>query len=123
MAALRPSFIVLAIVCWLSASVSAQDEGVTTDAATPELVAPQLISGDAPQYPAGETTAAIVQLELTLDASGNVTASVITSSAGQAFDDAALAAAAQLKFSPAQKSGVAIPAVIPFSFELQPPAP
>jgi TonB family protein len=89
----------------------------------PDLVAPQLIGGDAPHYPEGETIAATVTLELTLDASGNVTASSVTQSAGAAFDQAALAAAAQLKFSPAQKSGVAIPAVIPFSFDFQPPLP
>jgi TonB family protein len=125
MAALR--LVILIALATLLASVtsitSAQDASATADAAVPELVAPQLITGDAPHYPEGETTAAVVLLELTLDASGNVTASTITQSAGNAFDNAALAAAAQLKFSPAQKNGVAIPAVIPFSFELAPPEP
>lgn len=128
MAALRLHISALVLFIASVPSIGHAQEGSATadvsgDAAVPELVAPQLISGDAPAYPDGETTAATVALELTLDASGNVTASTVTRSAGAAFDDAALAAAAQLKFSPAQKNGVAIAAVIPFSFAFEPPPP
>src|SRR5690348_17028281 len=90
---------------WLCAcpiSARAQDAGTSTpastDAAAPGLIAPVLISTEPPAYPQGATTAAIVQLELTLDAEGRVTHSTITQSAGEVFDDAALTAAAQLRF-------------------------
>src|SRR5262245_36216635 len=67
----------------------------------PELRAPELIEPVSPDYPAGASTACVVELELTLDASGAVIASSVTNSGGEAFDAAALAAAARLRFTPA----------------------
>lgn len=123
MAALRLHLTAITLLLLAAARASAQEPSATADAAVPELSAPQLIRGEPPSYPQGETAAASVELELTLDASGNVTAASVTRSAGAAFDDAALAAAAQLQFSPAQKDGAPIAAVIPFSFAFEPPPP
>lgn len=116
-----------ALLCACPISARAQDAGTSTpastDSAAPELIAPLLISTEPPPYPQGETTAATVQLELTLDAEGRVTHSTITQSAGDVFDDAALSAAAQLRFEPARRNGTAIAAVIPFELAFVPPEP
>lgn len=118
-------------VGWLitrSARGDAQDAAVpdSTDGGIPTtsaagLRAPELLEPSIPEYPGGETNAARVELELTLDASGAVTASEVVRSAGPAFDAAALAAAPRLRFSPAQRDGTPIAAVIPFAFEFEPP--
>lgn len=115
--------VVLLLAC-VPLRALAQDAGVVLEdpVAGPALVAPTLLEGAPPAYPQHETRAARVELELTLDAQGRVTTSHVTHSAGAAFDDAALAAAARLVFSPARKDGRAIAAVIPFHFEFAAPA-
>ncbi len=85
------------------------------------LRAPALVEPVTPEYPAGETAAALVELELTVDDSGVVIESRVITSGGAAFDAAALAAAPRLRFTPASRDGMAIPAVIPFAFEFAPP--
>jgi TonB family protein len=104
-----------------SAFGQAGDAGA--DAGGGELVAPVLIGAPEPEYPAGETRAASVLLELTLDASGAVTASDVVESDGATFDDAARAFAMRLHFSPALRNGVAIPARIPFRVDFAAPPP
>ena len=101
------------------------DESTTrTDAATAQdpvtgLRAPELVEPVVPAYPAGETSAAHVALELTIDASGTVISAEVASSGGAAFDRAALDAAARLRFTPAQRDGSAIEARIPFAFDFE----
>jgi TonB family protein len=125
-------FILTLIIGWLitcsaRGRAHAQDASVpdTSDGGTaaPGLVAPELVEPVTPEDPAGETTAARVELELTLDASGLVTASQVVTSGGERFDAAAIAAAPRLRFKPAFRDGKPIPAVIPFVFEFQPPPP
>lgn len=86
------------------------------------LVPPRLLEATAPEIPdaawdALEVTSML--LELTLDAEGRVTdAQVLEGTNLPEVDDAVLAAAALLRFSPATSDGVAIPAIIAFRFEL-----
>jgi len=101
----------------------AQDAGQVEVADTPELVPPELVESSAPVYPAGETATAEVGLELTLDAAGAITEQRVVSSAGPAFDAAALDAARALRFKPALRRGAPIPAQIPFTFTFEPPPP
>ncbi|HET6337479.1 MAG TPA: TonB-dependent receptor [Polyangiales bacterium] len=114
------------VVGWLitcSVRGNAQD---APDAGAPVdegLRAPELLEPVTPEYPAGETTASRVELELTLDATGAVTASDVATTGGAAFDAAALAAVPQLRFSPALRGGRPIPAQIRFAFQFEPPPP
>lgn len=90
------------------------------------LTPPKLKSVVQPEYPpskleSGET--AEVGLVLTLDAEGNVIDVAIASSAGDEFDASAVAAAKQMRFEPAQRDGVSIPAKIPFRVQFAAPAP
>lgn len=87
------------------------------------LVPPALLEGAAPDYPSGETSAASVLLELTIDANGAVTHGAVLESAGPAFDTAALAAAGRLRFTPATRDGAPIAAAVPFRFDFEPPPP
>lgn len=107
------------------APTHAQDGGIASDAAASAtgLHAPELLEPVTPEYPAGETAAARVELELTLDATGQVTASEVVSSGGASFDAAALEAAPRLKFSPAMRDGTPIAAEIVFAFQFVPPPP
>jgi TonB family protein len=92
--------------------------------AQPVLVPPAL-QGEPPPavYPEGASGAASVELELTIDAQGAISDVSVTQSAGAPFDDAALSYARALAFTPAQRDGVAIAAVIAFRVELTPPPP
>jgi TonB family protein len=71
------------------------------DAVTP----PRLLSAAPVELPAGAAPEApvSVELELTIDASGHVSAARVTSSAGAEYDGAALAAARAFVFEPARR--------------------
>jgi TonB family protein len=112
------------IAALLLASRAADAQDATPDAGAPHLVAPRLLQGTEPAYPAGETATSTVVLELTIDASGAVTGATVTTSGGPAFDGAALEAARTLAFAPATRDGAPIPATVPFHFDFAPaPAP
>lgn len=123
----RLRFIALAALA-LSVAPAAHAQG---DAAAPtehSLTPPKLVQAAQPVYPpekleSGENAA--VALVLTLDDSGQVTDVAVSESAGDEFDQAAIAAAKRLRFEPAQRDGKAVPAKIPFrfQFEAQAPAP
>src|SRR6185436_13101909 len=86
------------------------------------LVPPALLESPPLEYPAGETTPASVELELTLNELGAVVHAVVTLSAGPAFDAAALVIAPRLRFAPATRAGTPIPALIPFHIDFEPPS-
>jgi TonB family protein len=70
---------------------------------------PQLVEAAAPEYPAAAAAAgleAVVKVRLTLDATGAVTDAVVLEPVGNGFDEAALAAARQYRFKPAEWDGV-----------------
>jgi TonB family protein len=100
----------------------------TPSAAHVDLVPPRLTHSVDPIYPESRRASgagASVVVTLTLDATGQVTAAAIAESAGPEFDEAALAAARQLVFDPAQRAGKPVPARIPFKFTFvtQPASP
>jgi TonB family protein len=81
-----------------------------------------------PEYPAAAKAAGIsaeVTLELDLSATGEVTAARVLKPAGQGFDEAALVAARELRFSPAEIDGkpAAVTLEYRFRFEAPPPPP
>ncbi|HTE54542.1 MAG TPA: TonB family protein [Kofleriaceae bacterium] len=70
---------------------------------------PRLLEGAAPEYPPAAAAAgleAVVKVRLTIDATGAVTDAVVVAPVGNGFDEAALAAARQYRFAPAQWDGV-----------------
>ncbi len=87
-----------------------------------ELVAPKLLTDSAATYPAGHGETASVVLELTIGIDGAVSDAKVTTSGGDDFDAAAIAAAKGLVFAPATRDGQPIAAKIRFRYELSPPA-
>jgi TonB family protein len=76
---------------------------------------PELIEAAEPVYPAEEVSSAReadVGLRISIDATGVVTQVEVVSSAGQAFDDAAAAAARRYRFRPAEFDGKPGPIVV-----------
>lgn len=119
-------FIAITALALLSASAAyAQDidqPAVDAEAPTP----PKLVKAVQPEYPPAmldSGASAIVALVLTLDESGAVTDVAVSSSAGEAFDQSAIAAAKQLEFEPARRAGKAIASKVPFRFQFEAQAP
>jgi TonB family protein len=84
-----------------------------------ELSPPRLTETVEPEYPPEEKargTTATVVLTLDIDDEGRVSHAVVATSAGAAFDAAALEAAARLHFAPATRGGRPIRSKIPFQF-------
>ena len=71
-------------------------------------------------YPEGETGAATVILELTVDVSGHVLAPKVLVGGGR-FEQATLEATASWRFEPAQRDGRAVPARIRYAVQFTPP--
>lgn len=90
-----------------------------------EVVSPQLSFDPGVAYPSDAAGGERVEVELmlTLDASGTVVEARVVSASRAGFDDAALAAAKQLRFEPARRAGVAMPARIGYRYVFEPPAP
>lgn len=116
--------------------VAAAQEGVRRDAPPPPAKAPVLtkapvlIQSVAPDYPpaaleAGKT--AQVTVRISIDADGVVTGVTVPTPVGDGFDQAAIAAAEQYLFEPAEFDGVPGPitveTVIHFVLEEVPPPP
>lgn len=118
---------IITILCAVSAHAVVARAQDTPDTGSAELVAPRLLQPVEPIYPESERASgksARVELELTLDAQGRVEAVELKTSAGEAFDRAAIEAARKLEFEPARRGDTAIPAKIPFSFSFElAPAP
>lgn len=121
----RLRFIAITALALLAPHVAnAQDVPATQSEHT--LTPPKLVRAAQPEYPASKLATgenATVTLVLTLDASGQVTDASVASSAGDDFDQAALAAARQLVFEPAQRDGTPVAAKIPFRVQFAAPPP
>lgn len=119
----------LALTCLALTTLAAQARAQTADEpSTPAgITPPKLIESHEPVYPAAKQASAesaSVGLILTVDESGHVSDAEVQSSAGEDFDQAALAAARQLVFEPATRDGKATSARIPFRFDFKyTPAP
>jgi len=115
----------IAVACALAYPSIALGEPNAPDA--PALVPPKLVESVGPKYPEAKRAsgeAASVALTLTIDRTGQVTDVAVAESAGAEFDEAAVNAARNLRFEPAQKNGEAVPAKIRyvFEFKLAPPS-
>jgi len=94
------------------------------DPARPVLRAPALATFVEPVYPpaaAEQGLDARVELELVVGIDGTVTDVRVVTPVGNGFDEAALEAGRRLRFTPASKDGVPIPARIrfPYIFEIR----
>lgn len=90
----------------------------------PELTkAPALEQFVEAAYPESELEAgrsATVVLSIAISATGTVDEAVVVGSAGAAFDEAALAAVRQFRFSPAEVDGVPAPVKVTYRYEFTP---
>lgn len=80
------------------------------------LVPPHVVTVVDPIDPGAHDADVVVVLTLTIDVDGKVEDAIVTTSGGDAFDDAALAAAKELVFAPATKNGKPIAAKIPWTY-------
>jgi vitamin B12 transporter len=113
-----------AAVAGQESSEARPDSGAPASQAGASIQPPQLVESSVAEYPTAELAerrTAVVVLRLNIAADGGVTESEVVESAGVAFDSAAQQAALRLRFSPALRDGVAVPARILYRFEL--PAP
>jgi TonB family protein len=90
--------------------------------------APAVVTPATPEYPPDAKAAGIsgeVTLELDVSATGEVMAARVSKPAGHGFDEAAVAAARALRFSPAEIDGKAAAVTLEyrFRFDAPPPAP
>jgi len=123
----RIRFIAITALALLVTGVAnAQDPAAPVS--TPALTPPKLVKAAQPVYPPAKLESGVnasVGLVLTLDDAGKVTEVTVATSAGDDFDQAAIDAAKQMEFAPAERDGKPVPAKIPFriQFEAQAPAP
>jgi TonB family protein len=121
----RLRFIAITALALLS-SHSALAQEPPTPAGEHTLTTPKLLTATQPVYPPAKLQSgenASVALVLTLDATGAVTDVAVATSGGDEFDQAAVAAAKEMRFEPARRDGVAVPAKIPFRVQFAAPAP
>ncbi|MBS1121761.1 MAG: TonB family protein, partial [Deltaproteobacteria bacterium] len=124
--------VVLGLVAWLAAIAHADDVRPPDTQAPPRPTgvvtkAPKLLQAVAPDYPpaalaAGKT--AKVKVKLSIDVAGTVTKVDVLEKVGDGFDEAAVAAALQYVFEPAEIDGkpgaIAVETAINFVIEQQP---
>jgi TonB family protein len=119
---------VLLVVCILSSEAQAQRTiEVAPDAQTKPLITPpKLVRFVDAAYPATEgeePVEAVVELDMVVGKDGLVTEASVARSAGEAFDEAALAAARQFVFEPARKDWEPIAARIRYRYVFELKAP
>ena len=105
-----------------------QDAGVPVAPPTAAAQPPSLIADVPAVYPEAAKAEGVegrVLVRLTIDAQGAVVDAEVIEPAGHGFDEAARAAALQLRFDPARRNGEPISSKIryPVEFRLPPPAP
>jgi len=101
------------VTAWLLAATAHAQEARRDASAPPAPApvvtrAPELIEAVAPEYPAEALAAkleATVPIEIDIDATGSVAAVRVAAPVGHGFDEAAVAAAKQYKFRPAEIDG------------------
>jgi TonB family protein len=92
----------------------------------PVIVMPKLVKDEGAEYPQQALVDKVkesveVVLILELDATGHVKKATVETAAGHGFDEAAIAAAQKLEFSPATKNGTPVPAKIKHKYVFTPP--
>jgi TonB family protein len=117
-------FIALAALALL-APLAARAQDTSPAPAEQVLTPPKLLRAAQPVYPpakleSGET--ATVGLVLTLSDNGEVSDVKVESSAGEDFDRAAVEAAKQMRFQPAERDGKPVASKVPFRVQFEAPA-
>ncbi len=130
-----------ALATLVAARAAAQDEPPRFDAQgrpippkeepkPPNVTLPERINDVRPEYPEEAQKAGIqgtVWLKVTVDVDGEVVAASLLEGLGHGLDEAAIAAAKQLRFVPAKRDGVPVRATIKYHFDftlkLQAPEP
>jgi TonB family protein len=109
---------VVAVLAVLLSCAAGAQEGA------PEALVPPSLLADSPAVHPPEASAETreVELELLVDEQGEVAEARVTRSAGTAFDEAALHAAAGLRFHPARLGGEPVSVRLPFLYRFEPPA-
>ena len=103
------------------------DRGVSTaPASPPNVTLPVVQKDEGAAYPKqaldeGFRSPAAVALKLTIDVAGAVTQAVVEEAVGHGFDEAAVAAALKLQFTPATRDGKPVAARIRFVYRFVPP--
>lgn len=118
--AARSSLLVALFVASPLSAQTSETGGAPRGASAEAQIAPPKPLSTPLSYPDGASGEASVELELTLDAAGNVVDERVLE--GEApFRDAALAAAKAWRFTPAERKGRAIAARIRYSVQFTPP--
>lgn len=89
-----------------------------------DIERPRLVRDAQPRYPAAAWDAGIegdVVLLLTVDAAGRITEVAVDTPAGHGFDEAAVRAARDLRFTPARVAGTPVPIQIRYTFRFRVP--
>jgi TonB family protein len=117
------------LLCWSSpAHAQPSPEKPAPGPSANDVVAPKLEYDPGVRYPeaalkAGEFAVVSVGLVLELGADGSVQRASVETPGRAPFDEAALEAARKLRFSPATRNGVAVPAKIRFRYRFEPAPP
>ena len=118
----------LLVVCILSSGAKAQQTiQVAPEAEKKPLVTPpklvRFVEADYPRSEDEEPVEAVVELDIVVGKDGLVTEASVARSAGEAFDEAAVAAARQFVFEPARKDWEPIAARIRYRYVFELNAP
>jgi len=110
--------LLVALGCAAAAGSYAPHASAQTAGAASAVTPPQLLNQASVELPAGESPAepVAVELELTIDASGHVTAANVAKSGGAAFDEKALEAARRFEFEPARRGSEALAVTIGYRY-------
>lgn len=124
----RTTVAILILASGLLAALPAhgQDTTSTTDGApAPTLVPPHLVTFVDAKLPDGifPKTVTEIELDLVVSADGKVTQASAVDGKGDAFEAAAIEAAKQFVFTPAERAGKAIAARLHYRYVFTPPAP
>ncbi|HEU5074297.1 MAG TPA: TonB family protein, partial [Polyangiaceae bacterium] len=106
----------------LAAATASAQEGAATQSSTPTekaVTPPKLVQFVEAEYPAAAVAAGLeadVDLALSIDAEGRVTAAEVIEARGHGFDEAAQAAALAFRFEPARRGDQAVAAKILYRY-------
>jgi TonB family protein len=116
-----PKLLALLLLALAAAGARAEEPAAGALTRAPAVVTPAI-----PEYPADARARGVsgeVTLELDLSAEGVVVAARVVRPAGEGFDEAALAAAKALRFSPAEIDGVPAAVTLEYRFRFDAPPP
>lgn len=113
----RGRAVLLALLCTWSTHSLGQDDEVTP----PALI--DFVEANYPEHAARVGETVIVEFSLTINATGVVTHAELVDPEGDGFDEAALAAVVQFRFSPASRNGQPMAVRIRYRYLFERPTP